>query len=151
MFFGYMGAVDGMSPGAISDKIKNNLWTSVSFCCDTAVEPDPGPRRPPPTPPHDMEDVCTLGMSSMCKRMACDVWHKEVRRFGVGARGAAVQVSKTHIRKRGDRVTWISATKGAGAWDIYVFSVLTDTFSQTAVAPFNGHDSFLAHPGTWFW
>lgn len=29
MFFGYMGAVDGMSPGAISDKIKNNLWTSV--------------------------------------------------------------------------------------------------------------------------
>lgn len=30
MFFGYMGAVDGMGPGAISDKIKNNLWTSVS-------------------------------------------------------------------------------------------------------------------------
>ena len=31
MFFGYMGAVDGMGPSAISDKIKNNLWTSVGF------------------------------------------------------------------------------------------------------------------------
>ena len=31
MFFGYMGAVDGMGPSAISEKIKNNLWTSVSF------------------------------------------------------------------------------------------------------------------------
>lgn len=30
MFFGYMGAVDGMGLSAISDKIKNNLWTSVS-------------------------------------------------------------------------------------------------------------------------
>lgn len=29
MFFGYMGAVDGMGPSAISEKIKNNLWTSV--------------------------------------------------------------------------------------------------------------------------
>ncbi|CAM9324690.1 unnamed protein product [Ectocarpus sp. 13 AM-2016] len=29
MFFGYMGAVDGMGPSGISEKIKNNLWTSV--------------------------------------------------------------------------------------------------------------------------
>lgn len=31
MFFGYMGAVDGMGPSAISEKIKNNLWTSVGW------------------------------------------------------------------------------------------------------------------------
>lgn len=31
MFFGYMGAVDGMGPSAIGDKIQNNLWTSVSL------------------------------------------------------------------------------------------------------------------------
>ncbi|CAM9164128.1 unnamed protein product [Discosporangium mesarthrocarpum] len=29
MFFGYMGAVDGLGPSAIGDKLKNNLWTSV--------------------------------------------------------------------------------------------------------------------------
>ncbi|CAM9724530.1 unnamed protein product [Sphacelaria rigidula] len=29
MFFGYMGAVDGLGVSAVSDKIKNNLWTSV--------------------------------------------------------------------------------------------------------------------------
>ncbi len=69
MFFGYMGAVDGMSPSAISDKIKNNLWTSVStsraifdFCSPSgmlrAAKPyirltlSNGAIPPPPPPVH---------------------------------------------------------------------------------------------------
>eukprot|EP00953_Heterococcus_sp_UTEX-ZZ885_P029855 15816-Heterococcus_DN1.PRE.2 len=29
MFFGYMGAAEGLSPSAIKSRIKNNLWASV--------------------------------------------------------------------------------------------------------------------------
>lgn len=105
MFFGYMGAVDGMSPGAISDKIKNNLWTSVSVCCETA---EPASCSRPPRPPHlnDRKGLDELKINSTLKKKCV-----RVRRLAQGGPAiwswregnSALKRRKTHIGTRGDQ------------------------------------------------